>query len=169
MLAFVHGEPGTGKSRLIRWIRSLFETAMAWKHGQQFLFCAAQNRVAHAMGGKTIHSAGEIPVGEQAARKLEHCDVDVLYSRNQHLRWLLGDEGPMIQDHLCGLFDYNLTDAAVKGPFSKGPDGQARPFGGYNTMLFGDLYQIPPIPPKGRSRPSGSLEKGPLTDASVRL
>ena len=103
---------------------------MRWEHGLQFLFVAAQNRVAFAMGGKTVHSAGEIGVGEQSARKLEHCDIDVLYSRNQLLRWLLIDEGPMVQDHLLGLLDYNLTDASVKGPFSKDPDGLDRPFGG---------------------------------------
>ena len=29
---FVHGSPGTGKSKLINWIRRMFEEALAWKH-----------------------------------------------------------------------------------------------------------------------------------------
>ena len=29
---FVHGSPGTGKSKLINWIRRMFEEALSWKH-----------------------------------------------------------------------------------------------------------------------------------------
>ena len=51
MRGFIHGPPGTGKSRLIYWIRRLFTEALGWEHGKQFLCVAFQNRVAHAMGG----------------------------------------------------------------------------------------------------------------------
>ena len=37
---FLHGEPGTGKSQLIAWIRSMFEDGMGWTHGVHFLFVA---------------------------------------------------------------------------------------------------------------------------------
>ena len=32
LLALVHGLPGTGKSRVLRWIRDTFEEALGWKH-----------------------------------------------------------------------------------------------------------------------------------------
>eukprot|EP00959_Pyramimonas_sp_CCMP1952_P064052 1338153-Pyramimonas_sp.AAC.1 len=46
---FVHGGPGTGKSRLIHWITRMFREALHWEHGVQFMCVAFQNRVAHAM------------------------------------------------------------------------------------------------------------------------
>ena len=48
---FVHGPPGTGKSKIIEWIRRFFTEAMEWEHGVEFVFVAFQNRVAHAMKG----------------------------------------------------------------------------------------------------------------------
>ena len=143
---FIHGEPGTGKSRLIKWVRRLFTEAMEWDHGVQFIFIAVQNRVAYAMGGTTFHTGGEVPVGDSIYRRLDHCDVDVLFTRNQLLRFVLIDEVGMTPDTLLGTFEHNLTDAAVKNLYSTRPDKTLRPFGGYNTLVLGDLYQIPPIP-----------------------
>ena len=65
MLGFCHGCPGTGKSRLIKWIRRMFMEALGWQHEDEFLFVAFQNRVAHAMEGTTIHSGGDIGIGGQ--------------------------------------------------------------------------------------------------------
>ena len=62
MRGLVHGEPGTGKSRLIAWIRDMFEEAMGWTHGVHFIFVAVQNRVAFAMGGSTLHTGGDVRV-----------------------------------------------------------------------------------------------------------
>ena len=64
--------------------------ALEWQHGEEFLFVAFQNRVAHAMGGNTVHAGGDIGVGQQ--RSLEHTDIDILYIRNQCLRWVIIDE-----------------------------------------------------------------------------
>ena len=90
MRGFIHGPPGTGKSRLIYWIRRLFTEALGWEHGVQFLCVAFQNRVAHAMGGVTCHAGGDITVGG-GDKGLDHTDIDVLFTRNQDLRWLLFD------------------------------------------------------------------------------
>ena len=51
----IHGLPGTGKSRVIKWICRLFTEALGWEHGVEFVCVAFQNRVAHAMGGYTLH------------------------------------------------------------------------------------------------------------------
>ena len=146
MLGFVHGSPGTGKSRVIKWIRRLFIEALEWKHGDEFLFVAFQNRVAHAMEGTTIHAGGDIGVGGARSMRLEHTDVDVLYTRNQLLRWIIIDEMSMVPDELLGIFEHHLTDAAARTRYSQRCDGTNRPFGGYNVMGFGDFFQIPPIP-----------------------
>ena len=71
---------------------------------------------------------------------------DVLFTRNQCLRWVLVDECFMIPDELLGTFEQQLADAAQSSAFKKNEDGSVRMFGGYNVMTFGDLFQIPPIP-----------------------
>ena len=63
MRGLVHGPPGTGKSRLIYWIRRWFVEALGWEHGVQFLCVAFQNRVAYAMGAVTLHSGGDVSMG----------------------------------------------------------------------------------------------------------
>jgi len=122
----------------------MFVEALGWQHEDEFLCVAFQNRVAHAMGGKTLHAGGDIAVGGQYA--LEHTDIDVLFTRNQYLRWVIIDELPMVPDNLLGTFASHLADAASPSRYHKKPDGAVRFFGGYNLLAFGDFYQIPPIP-----------------------
>ena len=81
---------------------------------KEFLFIAVQNRVAYAMGGTTFHTGGDIPVGSQSDRKVEHLDIDALYTKKQLLRWVLIDEAGMTQATLLGRFEVHLTDAAVQ-------------------------------------------------------
>ena len=76
----------------------MFEEALGWQHRDEFLCAAFQNRVAHAMGGSTIHSSGDIGVGGQPSSQTRHADIDVLFTRNQYLRWVIIDELPMIGD-----------------------------------------------------------------------
>ena len=141
---FVHGPPGTGKSRLIYWITRLFK-CLGWSHGREFLCVAFQNKVAMAMHGTTLHSGGQVGVGG-ARRTLDHSNVNDLYTRNQELRWVIIDEVGMIADELLGEFELNLDGASTDTRYSKTHEGVRRPFGGYNVCVFGDLYQIPPIP-----------------------
>ena len=78
---FVHGPPGTGKSKVISWIRRMFEEALEWHHEEEFLCVAFQNRVAHAMGGTTLHSGGDIAVGSQSIINLTHTQISTSSSR----------------------------------------------------------------------------------------
>ena len=138
LLGFCHGSPGTGKSRVIRWVTRMFVEALGWQHEDEFLCVAFQNRVAHAMGGNTLHAGGDIGVGGQ--RSLDHTDIDVLFTRNQYLRWVVIDELPMVPDDLLGAFASHLSDAASPSRYHKKPDGSVRFFGGYNLLAFGDFY-----------------------------
>ena len=89
LLGFCHGSPGTGKSRVIKWVTRMFVEALGWQHEEEFLCVGFQNRVAHAMGGNTLHAGGDIGVGGQ--RSLEHTDIDVLFTRNRYSRWVIID------------------------------------------------------------------------------
>ena len=71
-----HGEPGTGKSKVINWTTRMFTEAMGWTHGVEFLNVAFQNRVAHAIGGTTLHSGGDLAVGGDY-KSLSHTDIDL--------------------------------------------------------------------------------------------
>ena len=115
LLGFCHGSPGTGKSKVIKWITRVFTEALEWKHEDEFLCVAFQNRVAHAMGGNTLHAGGDIAVGGQ--RSLDHTDIDILFTRNQYLRWVIIDELPMVPDDLLGSFASHLADAASPSRF----------------------------------------------------
>ena len=117
LLVFIHGSPGTGKSRVIKWITRLFSEALQWTHEDEYLCAVFQNKVAHAMEGNTLHVGGDIAVGGD--RSLQHTDVDVLFTRNQYLRWVIIDELPMVPDDLLGEFASNLTGAASPSRYLK--------------------------------------------------
>ena len=120
---------------------------MGWEHWAQFVCVAFQNRVAYQMGGATLHSAGEIAVGgTHQDRKLAHGDIDLLFIKNQALRWILIDEVHMIPDDLLGAFAAHFRDAAINSIYKTRADGTPQPFGGYNFLMFGDMLQLPPIP-----------------------
>ena len=148
MRALIHGLPGTGKSRVVKWTQRLLTEGMQWNNGVHFLYVAFQNRVAYAMGGCAMHSAGDLPIGgSSSGGKLAHQDVNEVFTKNQHLRGLLIDECFMIPDDLLGLFSTVLQDAAKENRYLVRLDNTIRPFGGYNVLFFGDTLQIPPTPP----------------------
>ncbi len=64
----------------------------------------------HEVPGNTTEAQME----EEPRRGFVHGDVDVLFTRNQLLRWVIIDELPMTPDTRLGLFETNLTDAAVQ-------------------------------------------------------
>ena len=103
------GDPGTGKSRVIKWLVRMFEEAMMWTHGVEFVCLALQNRVAYAMKGHTMHSDGEVRTGNQKyAAMLESRDIDSLFTKNEHKRVIIIDELFMIPDSLLGKFCLQL-------------------------------------------------------------
>jgi hypothetical protein len=145
----INGPPGSGKSELIKFLRRFFVEALEWSHGVDFVFAAYQNKVAHAMKGVTIHNAGMLDLGQQS-RQGEQTDVDVLFTKNQDLKWVLVDEAGMVSDNLLGSFGHALGEASNRPPrFKMRHNGQPRIFGGYNLLTFGDFQQLAPCPPGG--------------------
>ena len=91
-----------------------------------------------------MHTGGDIGIGGQ--RPLEHTDIDILFTRNQYLRWVIIDELPMVPDELLGAFEGHLADAAGESRYKPRGDKSMRFLGEYKLLGFGDFYQIPPIP-----------------------
>ena len=57
----LHGVPGAGKSRVLKWMRIFFEEVCDFTHGVEFVYLASQNTMAALSGGSTPHSFGDIP------------------------------------------------------------------------------------------------------------
>ena len=60
MLDYLTGDPGTGKTEILGWLRDLFEGQLGWTHGNEFVYLAQQNTMAGAIAGFRIHSWGDI-------------------------------------------------------------------------------------------------------------
>ena len=94
----LEGLPGAGKSQVIKWVRRLFEEVLGWQHGREFICIASMNTMAALIGGMTIHSFGEVPIGDEqknvkAMHRRDKPDVNSMFLKCESLRWLLLDEG----------------------------------------------------------------------------
>lgn len=140
-----HGQPGCGKSRLIAWIREVFEDVLMWKHGVHFVCLAFQNTMAAQIAGETIHHWSGIPVAEVhggvAAR-----DPHKLSTKCQLLRWIIIDEISMVSAQLFGQLEMAVNKVVRRNSSHRlDEDGHPRPFGGINVVLLGDMWQLKPV------------------------
>ena len=113
------GPPGTGKSECLRWTRRFFEEVLGWTHGVQFQMVAPQHTMALLIGGKTVHSWGQVPINASSAQdqgnKKANEDIDELFERTQSLRWLLIDEIEALAAVVFGILHGNLCRAMSSG------------------------------------------------------
>ena len=85
------------------------------------------------MGGETLHTAGYLDIGNRP--RLSHTDVDVLFTKNRQLKWVIVDEIGMISDLLLGAFETALSDASDReARYKKRTKELHRMFGGYNLL-----------------------------------
>jgi len=147
LFELVHGLPGTGKSRVIGWIRELFTDVAGWTHGSQFVCLAFQNTMAANINGSTIHSWAGIPAfHDEYGRAQGARDIGALFTRCQNLRWILLDEPSMVSAELLAELERRTTQASRgTGTYKQRPDKSVRPFGGFNVLLFGDWWQLRPV------------------------
>ena len=143
----IQGLPGTGKSKVIAWTRELFTDVLGWERGNQFVCLAVQNTMASNIDGYTIHHWGSISFRDEKGREIGNKggkrDTSLLFHRCINLRWLLIDEISMVSAELLAELQY-LVNQAVRIPhtYKKRQDKTIRPFGGINTLLFGDWWQL---------------------------
>ena len=122
---FVTGRAGTGKSTLLLALREIL--------GDRAAVLAPTGLAAVNVGGQTIHSFFGFPpryIGPE----------DIRRSRNgrvmRKLDYLIIDEVSMVRSDLMWAIDQSLRVNR----------GRARePFGGMRLILFGDLFQLPPV------------------------
>ena len=129
---FVTGRAGTGKSTLLGYLRD--------NSKQQVVVCAPTGVAAYNVGGITIHSLFGFPFGvltaSDVARHLGRRAREVL----RGIDMLIIDEVSMVSANLMDGIDVALRVARGKPKV---------PFGGCKVVMFGDPYQLAPVPARG--------------------
>lgn len=127
---FITGRAGTGKSTLLQHFAANTE--------KQIAICAPTGVAALNVEGQTIHSLFRLPIG-----LIGDADID----QNDATRRILNaietlviDEISMVNADLMDAIDRSLRQA-------RGRRGE--PFGGVQVVMFGDPYQLAPVPPRG--------------------
>lgn len=124
---FVTGRAGTGKSTLLN--------HLSWNTSKQIVICAPTGVAALNVGGQTIHSLFRLPIGVIADHELpQTADLRKLLNT---IDTLVIDEISMVNADLMDAMDRSLRQA------------RSRPneaFGGVQVVLFGDPYQLAPVP-----------------------
>lgn len=123
--AYITGKAGTGKSVLLQYFVENTNKNVA--------VVAPTGVAALNVGGQTIHSFFKLPPELQ---DLEKITVD--YKTKEllrHLDALVIDEVSMVRADLMEAMNLKLQLAK----------GNKLPFGGTQVIMFGDLYQLPPV------------------------
>ena len=142
----LHGEPGTGKSHVIKVVKErLFQGVLKWEMGIHFQIVALQAVMAELLGGDTIHHACGIPVFKKGA-----CHGDDLQKHMEvakrvlQWRWLIIDEISMVSAKLLAQLDTKLRSVIREIGTHKVHNERSRPFGGLNVICSGDFWQLDP-------------------------
>ena len=107
LLDLIHGFPGTGKSKIIQWMRRLMEAGLGWQHGVQFVCLAFQNAMAAQINGFTIHHWSGIPA--RAVDGGSSGDKHKQSIKCQALRVIIIDEISMVAAELLGGLEYVVS------------------------------------------------------------
>ena len=130
---FVTGRAGTGKSTLLN--------HLSWHTSKQVVICAPTGVAALNVGGQTIHSLFRLPIGVIADHDIE---------QTSQLRKLLNTIDTVVIDEVS-MVNADLLDA-VDRSLRQARQRPAEAFGGVQVVLFGDPYQLAPVPGDGDER-----------------
>ena len=156
----IHGLPGSGKSELMKWIRSYFEDVWLWTYGEEFVFLAPLNSMASNIGGSTVHSWGQIGFKDRrgvhiAPKTAATEETPAMTTKCGKLRFACIDEIEAtgadtigsLESHIC----FHISSKSpYKYPCCYDETGKLmkkclpRPFGGVNCLFFGDIWQLSP-------------------------
>ena len=126
---FITGRAGTGKSTLLN--------HLAFTTEKQIAVCAPTGVAALNVGGQTIHSLFRLPTGLIGSLDLNH-GPDQRKILNA-IDTLVIDEVSMVNADIMDAIDRALREARHRKKES---------FGGVQVIMFGDPYQLSPVPPR---------------------
>jgi len=126
---FVTGRAGTGKSTLLQHLAASTSKTLA--------IAAPTGVAALHVGGQTIHSLFQLPIGVIADHPIRRREEATAVLRS--IETLVVDEVSMVNADLMDAVDRSLREARRR---------PREPFGGAQIVLFGDPYQLAPVPPR---------------------
>ena len=127
---FITGKAGTGKSYLLKYFKK--------NTNKKVLYCAPTGIAAINIEGVTLHSAfGWNNLMDDAEIKISSNRISLL----KNLDTLVIDEISMVRVDVFNQIDIILKKA----------NNNKKPFGGKQLIIFGDLFQLPPIANKEES------------------
>jgi len=126
---FITGRAGTGKSTLLNYLTE--------NTSKQVAVCAPTGVAALNVQGTTIHSLFFLPIGVIGTQRLTHSPQKrkVL----QAIDTLVIDEVSMVNADVLDGIDRTLREVRHK---------RHEAFGGVQVIMFGDPYQLAPVPPR---------------------
>ncbi|WP_442574248.1 ATP-dependent DNA helicase [Microbacterium sp. F51-2R] len=127
---FVTGRAGTGKSTLLQ--------HLAWNTSKQIAVCAPTGVAALNVEGQTIHSLFKLPLGILGSHDEDQSDAT---------RKILNAIDTLVIDEIS-MVNADLMDA-IDRALRKARGRRGEPFGGVQIVMFGDPYQLAPVPPRG--------------------
>ncbi|SJM67538.1 ATP-dependent RecD-like DNA helicase [Gulosibacter sp. 10] len=125
---FVTGRAGTGKSTLLN--------HLSWHTGKQLVICAPTGVAALNVGGQTIHSLFKLPIGIIGNQPIE---------QNREVKKLLNTIDTLVIDEIS-MVSADLLDA-IDRSLRQARQRKAEAFGGVQVVMFGDPFQLAPVPP----------------------
>ena len=126
---FVTGRAGTGKSTLLTHLIENTKKSVA--------VCAPTGVAAYNVGGVTIHSLFGFPFGVLGEQNLAH-------HLGRRTREVLGAIDMLVIDEVS-MVNADLMDAMSKAlGIARGK--RKLPFGGVQVVMFGDPYELAPVP-----------------------
>ena len=144
----IQGLPGAGKTMVITMLVEYFESVLGWSHGVEFACIASMNTMAALIGGSTIHSFGEVPIGEEQGntrkkQAWDKPDVNTMYMKCENMRVLIIDEGSSASCENLSTAELNVrTGTRAVAETYKVRTGkrraakEVRVFGGLNVLFF---------------------------------
>lgn len=122
---FITGKAGTGKSLLLQYFKQ--------KSKKKHVVVAPTGVAALSVGAQTIHSLFRIPPQFIKKDSLPIDPRTATLLRN--IEAVVIDEISMVRADLMDAIDHRLRQAR----------NSAEPFGGVQIIMFGDMFQLPPI------------------------
>jgi len=122
---FITGKAGTGKSVLLQYLK--------YKSHKKLVIGAFTGVAALNVGGQTLNSLFQIPTGfiDISKLRVSHRVATLL----RHIDSVVIDEISMVRVDMMEAINVLLQQAR----------GNKIPFGGVQMVMFGDLYQLPPV------------------------
>ena len=137
----MHGQAAIRKSHVLKALYQGLYCTLCTEAGQsrdsyKILVMAPTGKAAYNEKGTTIHSALHIPANHSLPDyKCLSVDVLTYQMKYKDLEWILPDEISMVSNDLWKYVHSCLQDIKHS----------REPFGGFNIIAIGDLYQLQPV------------------------